>query len=56
MEVRMTDIKKASYEFKRDVASVLSPRHNHVVGESIIRFIEDRIRFKVCLLILELFK
>jgi hypothetical protein len=45
IETGLTEIKKATYEFKRDIVqSALSERTGKVVAEKVIRYFEDKMR------------
>ncbi|KAI9098908.1 hypothetical protein DFS34DRAFT_649606 [Phlyctochytrium arcticum] len=47
IDIRMSETKKAMYEFKRDiVVGAVNPRTNKVVAERVLRYFEDRIRAK----------
>ncbi|XP_019895792.1 coiled-coil domain-containing protein 113 isoform X2 [Esox lucius] len=46
-DIRLVEVKKASYEFDRDVAKMLKEKRGVTMGaEKIIRYIEDRMRAK----------
>ncbi|KAJ7997807.1 hypothetical protein DPEC_G00215960 [Dallia pectoralis] len=46
-DIRLVEVKKASYEFDRDVATVFKEKRGVTMGaEKVIRFIEDRMRSK----------
>ena len=47
-DIRLVELKKASYEFDRDVAKVLKEKRGVIVAaEKIVRYMEDRMRAKV---------
>lgn len=49
IELRMSDTKKASYEFKRDIVQqAVNSRTGKVIAEKILRYFEEKIRSKVC--------
>ncbi|XP_038857024.1 coiled-coil domain-containing protein 113 [Salvelinus namaycush] len=46
-DIRLVEVKKASYEFDRDVAKVLREKRGVMMGaEKVIRYFEDRMRAK----------
>ncbi|XP_035251242.1 coiled-coil domain-containing protein 113 [Anguilla anguilla] len=46
-EIRLSEVKKASYEFDRDVAKVIREKKGGMMdAEKVIRYIEDRIKAK----------
>ncbi|XP_062317801.1 coiled-coil domain-containing protein 113 isoform X2 [Osmerus eperlanus] len=46
-DIRLVELKKASYEFDRDVAKVLKEKRGVIVAaEKIVRYMEDRMRAK----------
>lgn len=46
-DIRYTEVKKAQYEFKRDIVNgAVNPRTNRVVAEKLLRSVEDKIRSK----------
>ncbi|XP_015223432.1 cilia- and flagella-associated protein 263 [Lepisosteus oculatus] len=46
-DIRLVEIKKATYEFERDVARVLQEKRGVMMGaEKVVRYIEDRTRAK----------
>ena len=48
MEVRVADIKKALYEFRRDIVQqAVNPRTGKIIAEKVLRYYEEKIRFKV---------
>jgi predicted metal-binding protein len=48
VEIRLSDIKKLSYEFKRDIVqSSINPRTGKVMAEKVIRYYEDKVKDKV---------
>ena len=48
-ECRNTEIKKDLYEFERDIGkSALNPQTNNYVSEKITRYLEDKLRTRVC--------
>jgi hypothetical protein len=47
VEIRITEIKKAIYEFKRDIeVQALNKRTGKVIAERVVRYFEDKIRAK----------
>jgi len=50
-DLRLAEMKKASYEFERDVVKgSINPRTNKVIAEKVVRYLEDKLRARVCLL------
>jgi hypothetical protein len=48
VEIRVSEIKKAMYEFKRDIVQqAVNPRTGKVIAERVLRYFEDKIRSKV---------
>ena len=48
VEIRFSEIKKAMYEFKRDIVQqAVNPRTGKVIAERVLRYFEDKIRAKV---------
>jgi hypothetical protein len=48
VEVRTNDLKKAEYEFKRDIELLsLNKRTGKVMSERVTRYFEDKIKYKV---------
>lgn len=46
-DIRYTEVKKAQYEFKRDIVNgAVNPRTNRVVAEKLLRSVEDKMRSK----------
>ncbi|KND01403.1 uncharacterized protein SPPG_03213 [Spizellomyces punctatus DAOM BR117] len=47
IDIRISETKKAMYEFKRDIVQgAVNPRTNKVVAERVLRYFEDKIRGK----------
>lgn len=48
--MRAAEIKKASYEFKRDIEQqAINRRTSKIIAERVVRYFEDKIRAKVLL-------
>ncbi|KAK2141456.1 hypothetical protein LSH36_1095g00096 [Paralvinella palmiformis] len=44
-DLRLAEMKKASYEFERDVVKgSINPRTNKVIAEKVVRYLEDKLR------------
>ncbi|KAJ3290327.1 hypothetical protein HK104_006846, partial [Borealophlyctis nickersoniae] len=47
VEIRVAEIKKAMYEFKRDIVSqAVNPRTGKIIAERVLRYFEEKIRAK----------
>ena len=48
VDIRISEVKKASYEFKRDIVSqAVNPRTGKIMAEKIVRYYEDKMKAKV---------
>lgn len=47
-ELKIAEVKKAVYEFDRDICKgSINPRTNKVVAEKVLRYYEDKLRSRV---------
>lgn len=48
LDLRVSDIKKDLYDFKRDICTqAVNPRTGKIVAEKVLRYYEEKIRDKV---------
>jgi hypothetical protein len=48
LDSRLSEIKKDSYEFKRDIVTqAVNPRTDEIIAEKIVRYYEDKAKDKV---------
>ena len=49
-DLRLAETKKEAYEFDRDIVKgAVNQRTNKVVAEKVVRYFEDKLRSRVCL-------